>query len=531
MNQAALRNIREVDSAAEGLAQELLAGGFEPVSYHEDKDVRRVIVWGILEITLDCANGHLRVRMLNEPDGSAYRKRHEAWLHNVHALQIPEEELLDAFCSWTIGRRLMIYGQTAEKAKGALSRILRGVADRKSVFREWRRVFNRRLLERNILHMARRAYGPDFSVQEYNRIAAEQALAERIFQVTPQLLPILGWILTNRESERGKDLEQTLFGKEIDTLGYFNGIRGALIARESSIVGDVDPAQDIVEVGMEMAQANQPDEDEMLLDFGEVEDELGERFSPAAWARLSHLPVAGLRMIFQPRKGGMPNALTVMEYIAASGEKQVPLAVLRTLCRDSRYHQISSCFDRRVRLVRLLLREAPRTLNEPRRFVRLLREDYPAIHDWLDAGGFAEGFPIENSTWSSLMRRQAEWHRNGGWRSGELPNTTWPSPIERQTLDGCEVIPLTSTQELQQEGEEMQHCVATRWRLCATGRCLIISLRSSQGRSTLQMSKTGETWSITEHRGVRNEAGPIMHPKIAQKIEALLSYLYINQYK
>ena len=99
MNQAALRNIREVDSAAEGLAQELLAGGFEPVSYHEDKDVRRVIVWGILEITLDCANGHLRVRMLNEPDGSAYRKRHEAWLHNVHALQIPEEELLDAFTS------------------------------------------------------------------------------------------------------------------------------------------------------------------------------------------------------------------------------------------------------------------------------------------------------------------------------------------------------------------------------------------------------------------------------------------------
>lgn len=522
MNQAVLRNIREVDSAAEGLAQELLVGGFEPVSYHEDKDVRRVIVWGILEITLDCANGHLRVRMLNEPDGSAYRKRHEAWLHTIHALQIPEEELLDAFCSWTIGRRLMIYGQTAEKAKGVLSRILRRVADRKGVLREWRRVFNRKLLERNVLRMTRRAYGPDFSVQEYNRIAAEQALAERIFQVTPQLLPILGWILSNRESEGGKDLEQTLFGKEIDTLGYFNGIRGALIARGSSIVGDVDPAQDIVEVGMEMAQANQPDEDEMLLDFGEVEDELGERFSPAAWARLSHLPVAGVRMLLQPRKGGMPNTLTVMEYIAASGEKQVPLAALRTLCRDSRYHQISSCFDRRVRLVRLLLREVQRTLNEPRRFVHLLREDYPAIHDWLDSRGFAEGFPVENSTWASLMRRQAEWHRNGGWHSGDLPNTTWPSPIERHTLDECEVLPLASTRELQQEGEEMQHCVAMRWRSCATGRCLIFSLRSPEGRSTLQLSKYNDSWGVAEHRGVSNSALPQNHSEIARRIVSLV---------
>lgn len=529
MNQAALRNIRDVESAAEGLAQELLAGSFVAVAYHEDKDVRRITIWGILEITHDSAGGLLKVRMLNEPDGLAYRKRHEAWLHSVNALQIPDDELLDAFCSWTIGRRLMIYGQTAEKAKRVLSRILRGGTDRKGVLREWRHVFNRKLLERNVFRMAWRAYGPDFSAQEYNRIASEKGLAERIYQVTPQLLPILGWILTNRESESGKELERTLFGREIDTLGYFNGIRGALIERGSSKASDTDHAQALEEIGM-VAQENQPDEHEVLLDFGNFEDELGERFSPAAWARLSHLPASGVRMLFQPRKGGVPNALTVMEYIAATGEKQIPLAVLRALCRDSRYHQISSLFNRRIRFVRLLLRKA-RGIHEPHHVLRLLQEQYPAIHDWLEARGFAESFPMENSTWTSLMRRQAEWHRNGGWRSGELPNATWLSPMERQTLDGCEVIPLTSTRELQQEGEEMQHCVATRWRLCSSGRCLIFSLRSSQGRSTLLMSKTGESWKATEHRGVRNETAPVVHSMIAQKIEGLLSHPDINQYK
>jgi len=264
-------------------------------------------------------------------------------------------------------------------------------------------------------------------------------------------------------------------------------------------------------------------EELLQLAFGDSETEIGEKFSPAAWGRLCRLSAAGVRAVFQPRRTGLPKTLTVLEYVAAAGEKHIPLAVLKRLCNEQPYRNITDCFDRRVRFLRLLVRESMRRLEESRPIRQLLQEEYPAIHDWLSFRGFAEGFPQVNSTWGSLMRRQEAWHRNGGWNSGELPDVSWTCPIEGGVIDGCEYRPLLSAADLQREGEEMHHCVTSRWKSCSEGRLLIFSVKSSQGRSTVQLSFVNGKWAISEHRGVLNGPYPNNHNQIAGHIRAELN--------
>jgi hypothetical protein len=509
MNVTVLKAVGDAQASGYRLADRLLSNGFSPVACNEVNGTRKVTVWGILEVSLDRTTDCLQVRKLNETEGYGYRKRHQVWLPHINALRIPEDELLDTYCSWTISRCLQVYGQTAEQAVLGMRGRLREANGQKGVIRMWRRAFYRWLLPEADAKIVRLAYGPDFTISEFNRVVSERAVSMRVLRESPLLLPILGWILTTRESSVRKEIELELFGQEVDTFEFFNGLRRALIARSTSIES---------ERGRELLN-NPPVEENLLqLDFGDSETELGERFSPAAWVRLCHLPTAGVRAVFQPRKVGIPKALTSLEYIAATGERSIPLAILKKVCSDPHYHGVSDYFDRRARFLRLLMREAKRSFSENRLLRRLLLADYPAIRDWLDYCGFSEEFPKANSTWASLLRRQETWHRNGGWGSMELPNVAWTSPIEGGVIDGCEYRPLLSTLELQREGEEMHHCVASRWKECSEGRCLIFSLSSSLGRSTVQFVIANGKWVISEHRGACNGAYPDGHNFIAEQI-------------
>lgn len=525
MNLVALRNVSDAQASGIRLADELLSNGLQPVDCHERADRRSVIVWGILEVMLDSATGLLQVRKLNEPEGHSYRKRHEVWLPHINALRIPESDLLDAYCSWMVGRCLQIYGRTAEQAVEGMRNVLREAFSQQEVIRLWRRPFNKWLVPQNLAKITRLAYGPDFTILDFNRIASEKSVALRVFRETPRLLPVLGWILTTRESSIGNQVELELFGQAVSTFEYFNGLRGALLSRTAHLMkgGVCGESQDSKEEQAFPLEQPAGQEELLQLDFGDSETEIGEKFSPAAWARLCRLPAAGVRNVFQPRSPGIPKALTVLEYVATSGEKHIPLAVLKRLCSEPQYHNLTDCFDRRVRFLRLLIWESRHRLAESRPIRQLLQEEYPAIHDWLTFRGFFEGFPQANSTWGSLMRRQETWLRNGGWNSGELPDVSWACPIEGGVIDGCEYRPLLSTSDLQREGEEMQHCVASRWKSCSEGRLLIFSVKSSQGRSTVQLSYVNGKWVISEHRGVLNGTYPDNHNQIAGHIRAELN--------
>lgn len=525
MNLVALRNVSDAQASGIRLAEELLSNGLQPVDCHERADRRSVTVWGILEVMLDSPTGLLQVRKLNEPEGNNYRKRHEVWLPHINALRVPESDLLDAYCSWMVGRCLQIYGRTAEQAVEGMRNVLRAAFSQQEVIRLWRRPFNKWLVPQDLAKITRLAYGPDFTIPDFNRMAGEKSVALRVFRETPRLLPVLGWILTTRESSIGNQVELELFGQAVDTFEYFNGLRGALISRTAHLMKD-GVCEEPQDANGEQAFLLEPpagQEELLQLDFGDSETEIGEKFSPAAWARLCHLPTAGVRAVFQPRSPGIPNTLTVLEYVAATGEKHIPLAVLKKLCNEQPYCNITDCFDRRVRFLRLLVRESMRRLEESRPIRQLLQEEYPVIHDWLSLRGFAEGFPQANSTWGSLMRRQETWHRNGGWNSGKLPDVSWACPIEGGVIDGCEYRPLLSTADLQREGGEMHHCVASRWKACSDGRCIILSLQSNAGRSTLQMSYTSGKWSISEHRGICNERAPFEHYNVSRVITDLFS--------
>lgn len=531
MNLVALRKVSDAQASGIRLAEELLSNGLQPVDCHERADRRSVTVWGILEVMLDSPTGLLQVRKLNEPEGHNYRKRHEVWLPHINALRVPEKDLLDAYCSWMVGRCLQIYGRTAEQAVKGMRNVLRAAFSQQEVIRLWRRLFNKWLVPQDLAKITRLAYGPDFTIPDFNRMAGERTVALRVFRETPRLLPVLGWILTTRATSIGNQVGQELFGQAVGTFEYFNRLRGALLSRTANLMkgGVCVESQDTNGDHAFSLEQLAGQEELLQLDFGGSETEIGGKFSPAAWARLCRLPVAGVRTVFQPRSPGIPKTLTALEYVAAAGEKHIPLPVLKKLCNEQPYRNITDCFDRRVRFLRLLIRESMRRLDESRPIRQLLQEEYPAIHDWLTLSGFAEGFPQANSTWASLLRRQETWHRNGGWNSGELPDVSWACPIEGDVIDGCEYRPLLSTVDLQREGEEMRHCVASRWEACLEGGCLIFSLCSTQGRSTLQLTRANEKWSISEHKGIENCCLPEGHPRVAKLIQWLLMEKTCNQ--
>lgn len=77
---------------------------------------------------------------------------------------------------------------------------------------------------------------------------------------------------------------------------------------------------------------------------------------------------------------------------------------------------------------------------------------------------------------------------------------------------------LQSTTELLAEGTALGHCVGGYSSAVASGRCLILSVRSRHGRSTVEMSPDGAR--IYQHRGQRNGEPPRRHHQLISAMVA-----------
>ena len=90
---------------------------------------------------------------------------------------------------------------------------------------------------------------------------------------------------------------------------------------------------------------------------------------------------------------------------------------------------------------------------------------------------------MKGRTPDAVLRSVERWHRR--LRSQRTTFHEWsPSRIaplvivsgERADLRVYETTELICTEELQEEGRAMRHCVASYWRLCSTGQAAIWSL-------------------------------------------------------
>lgn len=134
------------------------------------------------------------------------------------------------------------------------------------------------------------------------------------------------------------------------------------------------------------------------------------------------------------------------------------------------------------------------------------------VVDYLESEGFAQGQPEKNSTWASLERRSADWHRriaiqNIEEQLGCISVKNWEAAVPEIEIDGIVCRPLLSSREMAVEGYEMSSCVGGYTPWCIDGHYRVYSLLEPDGaRSTLGLQITRRQVSVEQHRGKYNGA-------------------------
>ena len=83
----------------------------------------------------------------------------------------------------------------------------------------------------------------------------------------------------------------------------------------------------------------------------------------------------------------------------------------------------------------------------------------------------------------------------------------WESALRACEIGEYQIIPLTSSRALRQEGRAMKNCVGSYDVRCAAGICLVFSIRDLDDRRLATMSLDfGERgWRLGQIKGVANE--------------------------
>lgn len=82
----------------------------------------------------------------------------------------------------------------------------------------------------------------------------------------------------------------------------------------------------------------------------------------------------------------------------------------------------------------------------------------------------------------------------------------WDSALEDHELGDYQVIPLTSSWALRQEGRAMRHCVGGYDEICSKGRARVFSIRDLMGNrlATLSLVFRDDYWHLEQVKGVEN---------------------------
>jgi hypothetical protein len=83
----------------------------------------------------------------------------------------------------------------------------------------------------------------------------------------------------------------------------------------------------------------------------------------------------------------------------------------------------------------------------------------------------------------------------------------WESALGDHELGGYQIIPLTNSRALRQEGRAMHHCVGGYDERCAHGRARVFSIRDLMGKrlATMSLVFKNDYWQLEQIKGVANE--------------------------
>lgn len=239
----------------------------------------------------------------------------------------------------------------------------------------------------------------------------------------------------------------------------------------------------------------------------------------AAWRWLSRAPVRVVRAWVE--YGG--NAAIITNLALANFSGRVPGCAYIYLLQQRRLPGYG--VDRRIQTLYRIFLQQCNTLWKERGYAALTQwlrcsdidgdeGNLRYILDYLRGEGFAKGLPDKHSTWTTLQRRSAEWHRAVAMRKYQhVRRIAWDSALPETVINGITFTPLTDTRALAQEAYEMKHCVSSYADLCINGTYRVFAVQDAQhGRSTLGLYLDAGAIGIDQHRGKYNGrvAGEVM---------------------
>jgi len=168
------------------------------------------------------------------------------------------------------------------------------------------------------------------------------------------------------------------------------------------------------------------------------------------------------------------------------------------------------------------------------------KEGSPII-DWLSSERIALDSNQRKAPFAWYKRNQEEWHRQFEIQRQQeraryaevnrvrLENEKkaraeliWTSAVEEFEVDGYKVIPLTTGVMLDQESDNMQHCVRTYAHQCIAGVSRIFSIKKIQDPiqhiATFEISKKSTGWYLAQIKGVKNAQVESQFKKIAENV-------------
>lgn len=260
--------------------------------------------------------------------------------------------------------------------------------------------------------------------------------------------------------------------------------------------------------------------------------------SAAAFRWLSKAPLTVVRCWAAANFGGNKD-LNILENIAqANISVHIPAMAWCHLVKGNRQIQRLGVHPSIQQLFRVFANHCAALWKDQgfakvKAWLRSNQADLGDIMDWLLAEGIAQGHPMKNATFTSLLRHSANWHERIALESidrsiAEL--ISWKSLIPVTVIDGITFTPLTSNRELALEGFTQHHCVGTYADDCLRGNYSVFTVVEPDGiRSTLGLWFTKGQWRIEQHRGKYNGQVSTSASQAANKLLELYRHEFASK--
>jgi len=160
--------------------------------------------------------------------------------------------------------------------------------------------------------------------------------------------------------------------------------------------------------------------------------------------------------------------------------------------------------------------------GSPEQDERELAGQWPSIIDWVTQ----TRADLLAHTWREAIGEAEHWHQAGFSSEGTYQSSVLPGVPVLIWEDGARLDRLVTRQQLEQEGQSMNHCVGGYWPSVRDGSAIIYSYRDKDGVPYGTMEIAGDTrWTVQVRQFKGHDDGPCIHDGHTARLESLWSFL------